>query len=81
MPYVRIFHKDISPSAKSGLYVVILFDAKGESVYFTIGIGTENEDDIKGRVNYFQEKLKNRIDQIPYINTVGIDLKRIQKDH
>ena len=75
VPYVRIFHKDISPSAKSGLYVVILFDAKGESVYFTIGIGTENEDDIEGRVNYFQEKLKNRIDQIPYINTVGIDLK------
>ena len=38
--------------------MVILFDAKGESVYFTIGIGTENEDDIEGRVNYFQEKLK-----------------------
>jgi len=40
VPWVRIYRKEFSPNASTGYYVVLLFDALGESVYLSLNRGS-----------------------------------------
>jgi hypothetical protein len=39
-PWVRVFSKSMSPTARDGFYFVVHFEANGSAVYFTIGCGS-----------------------------------------
>ena len=40
VPWVRIYRKEFSPNASTGYYIVLLFDALGESVYLSLNRGS-----------------------------------------
>lgn len=47
-PWVRIFSKELSPSATNGFYIVLHFSQDGQRFYVTIGFGSSKWDSERG---------------------------------
>lgn len=62
-PWVRIYSKELSPSATTGFYLVIHFSTNGEYFFITLGCGASKWDSEKGDlVKYSDAEIKGKVD-------------------
>ncbi|MBR5932991.1 MAG: DUF3578 domain-containing protein [Treponema sp.] len=59
VPYLRVFYKDLFPSAQYGIYIVYLFAASGKSVFVTLNQGTSKStmEEIASIKNKIQQEI------------------------
>ena len=62
-PWVRIYSKELSPSATTGYYMVIHFSTNGKYCFITLGCGASKWDSDKGDlVKYSDGEIKRKVD-------------------
>lgn len=61
-PWVRLFSHRLSPSAKTGFYLVIHFSADGAKCYFTLGTGTSSYKAKRGLMYDDSDEILKRTD-------------------
>ncbi len=74
-PWVRIYSKELSPSATTGFYLVIHFSANGKYFFITLGCGASKWDSDKGDlVKYSDAEISEKVNwALGVLNKEGLD--------
>lgn len=68
IPWIAIFHNDITKSARQGYYIVLLFSQDMSSCYLSLNQGVTNYIDIYGQSNAIQKMKKIAKHALNYIS-------------